>query len=298
MVIRNTNFYSDALKISTSIFVPDKYIDGEKRAGIIILQGFTANKEMLLPDFAEKFNKAGYVVLTYDYRGFGASEGAKGEVKPLERVEDTRNAITFLSLQPEVNKDKIGIVGICFGGGVGTYTAAIDKRVKCLAVPGVIGSGKKWLRSVRRLWEWMDFLKVLEEDRNNRVLYGESKHMPVFEIAPPDPEVQRKYGMFQSEYKYGGYEPSLACVEAIINFEPENIADQVSPTPFLIFGAGQDMWANSVEAAESVYAKAKEPKKLVILPECTHFGMVEKGLNRDIVMREMLEWFGSHMPAK
>ena len=263
MAHKDVSYFSDGLKIAAALFVPDDYKDGEKRAGIVLLGGFTANKEMTLPDFAQPLNEAGYVVLTIDWRGFGASEGARGEVKPLERVEDVKSAVTYLALQPQVDKDKIGMVGICFGGGVASYTAAFDKRIKCLAVPGVIANGGTWIRSTRRLHEWADLLKRIEEDRNKRVITGESEHVPVLEVAIPDPEVKEKFSMFQKQYKYAGYSPSLLCWETVINFRPEDVADKISPTPYLVFAAGKDTWADSVVNAMAMYQKAREPRKLV-----------------------------------
>lgn len=296
MVERDTHFFSDGLKLSARLFIPEDYKEGQRRAGIVTLQGFTANKEMFRPNEAKALSKAGYVVLIFDYRGFGASEGPRGELIPLERVEDARNAVTFLSLQPEVDKDKIGMIGYCFGGGVGTYAAAIDERIKCLAVPGVIGNGRRWLRSARRLYEWVDFLKQLEEDRNKRVLTGESRHVPTFDIAPPDPEVRERHGEFKKKFNYVSVEPSLRSAEAILNFAPEELAGRISPRAFLIFGATADLWADSVQNAQTMYEKAKEPKKLVILEGCPHFGMAEEGPYKDQVMKEIFEWFGRYVP--
>lgn len=297
MAKKNVYFFSDGLKLSATLYIPDYYKEGEKRAGVIILQGFTANKEMFRPREAKYFNDAGYVVLTMDYRGFGASEGPRGELIPLERVEDVRNAVTFLKLQQEVDKEKIGVVGHCFGGGVATYAAAIDERIKCLVAVGVIGNGGRWLQSTRRHYEWVDFLKQLEEDRNRRVLTGESKHVPTFDIAPPDPEVRERHTEFKKKFDYVTVEPSLRSAETIINFVPEELAERVSPRPFLIFGATDDLWANSVESAQIMNQKAKEPKKLVILKGCKHFGMEEEGPHRDQVEKEVLEWFARYLPA-
>jgi uncharacterized protein len=298
MAHKDVIFYSCGLKMAAALFTPDDYKEGEKRAGIILLPGFTANKEMRLPEFAQSFNQAGYVVMTVDYRGFGASEGARGEVRPLERVEDIGNAVTYLALQPMVDPEKIGMIGICFGGGVASYLTAFDKRIKCLAVPGVIANGGTWIRSTRRLYEWAELMERIETDRKGRVVTGESDHVPVLEVVIPDPEVKEKFGMFQKDFKYAGYSPSLACWEAVINFRPEDFADRISPTPYLIFAAAHDTWADSIANALKMYEKAKEPKKLVILPGCTHFGMTEPGPNRDQVIKTMVEWFVHYLPAR
>ena len=112
----------------------------------------------------------------------------------------------------------------------------------------------------------------------------------------PDPEVKEKFGMFQKEFKYAGYSPSLSCWESIIDFRPVDFAEKISPTPFLVFAAARDTWADSVANAMMMYNKAGEPKKLVVLPECTHFGTTEPGPNRDLVIKEMLGWFQHYLP--
>jgi len=60
-----------------------------------------------LPQVATAFTEAGYVTLTFDYRGFGTSEGPRWRLIPMEEVEDIRNAITFLQSRPEVDKEKL-----------------------------------------------------------------------------------------------------------------------------------------------------------------------------------------------
>jgi len=67
-------------------------------------------KEAILPDFADRFVESGFVTLVFDYRYFGDSEGEpRSQVFPLEMVEDLRNAITWVSDQPEVDSERIGI---------------------------------------------------------------------------------------------------------------------------------------------------------------------------------------------
>src|SRR5436309_14105961 len=123
--------------------------------------------------YHRSFTEAGYAVLVFDYRGFGDSEGEKGLILPQLQAEDIRNAITYLETRPEVDSRRIGLFGSGGTGGANPiYVAAIDHRVKCVVSNYAFASGREWLRSMRREYEWLEFLRRIEEDRKGRDLEG------------------------------------------------------------------------------------------------------------------------------
>jgi uncharacterized protein len=77
------------------LYVPKGLKSGEKRSAIVMAHGWSAVKEMYLDDFAAKFSNGGFVVLVFDYRNFGDSEGEpRGHIDPNMQHEDYKNAIT------------------------------------------------------------------------------------------------------------------------------------------------------------------------------------------------------------
>jgi fermentation-respiration switch protein FrsA (DUF1100 family) len=92
---QNITFISQDLNCDGGLYVPDSLVQGQKAPTIIMAHGFSAVKEMGLPDFAEQFAAAGFVSLAFDYRCFGDSEGEpRSQLFPLHQVEDLRDAIT------------------------------------------------------------------------------------------------------------------------------------------------------------------------------------------------------------
>ncbi|MBW4452758.1 MAG: alpha/beta hydrolase [Nostoc indistinguendum CM1-VF10] len=99
---RRTSFESKGLKCSVSFYTPDKAASGDRcdrrrhrYPAIVMAHGIGLTKEMGLPQFAEFFAQAGFVVSLFDYRYIGASEGEpRGQMLPTEQHEDFRNAIT------------------------------------------------------------------------------------------------------------------------------------------------------------------------------------------------------------
>src|SRR3972149_11343255 len=78
---KKVHFYSDGLPLAGVLFLPDA---PGPHPGIILCHGFTGVKELILPDYANRFADAGYAALAFDYRGFGESEGPRGRRLPWE----------------------------------------------------------------------------------------------------------------------------------------------------------------------------------------------------------------------
>src|SRR5262249_1123566 len=77
---------------------------------------------------------------TFDYKGWGDSDGPRSRLAPYSRVADVQAALTFLGVQPEVDADRLGLYGTSYGAATVVWVAAIDPRVKCV-VAGV-GHGR------------------------------------------------------------------------------------------------------------------------------------------------------------
>lgn len=109
-------FYSEGIPAVGIMGVPDDYRLGEKRAAVILCHGFTAIKEMWLPNNAERLRAEGYITLNFDYRYFGKSGGEpRSRLLPQAQVTDISSAITFMQNQPEVEPARIGLYGTSFG---------------------------------------------------------------------------------------------------------------------------------------------------------------------------------------
>lgn len=102
----------------------------EKRAVVVCGHGLGAVKEMGLEPYAAGFASAGYVVLVFDYRHFGASGGEPRQLLDIDRqLEDWRSAVAYARTLPGVDPERVAIFGSSFGGGHVIVTAADDPRI-------------------------------------------------------------------------------------------------------------------------------------------------------------------------
>ena len=106
---------------------------------------------------------------------------------PDQQVEDVDDALTFLADQPQVNAEKLAVVGLSLGGSHAITAAALDQRVDAVVALEAPGNGERWLRSLRRYSEWQAFKAQVKADRTQRVRTGVSSRIDPLEIVMPDP---------------------------------------------------------------------------------------------------------------
>src|SRR6266849_8820404 len=156
---RTVNFFSEGARLEGDLFLPSDLRPGERRPGIVLCHGFTGVRSLILEDYAKAFIEAGFVALTFDYRGFGGSEGTKWRLIPLEQIDDIRNAITFLQAQEEVDPERIGVWGTSFGGGHAPYVAGVDARVKVAVGQVGFADGERFINDVRSYGERVELAR-------------------------------------------------------------------------------------------------------------------------------------------
>src|ERR1700752_3264943 len=173
---KRISYYSDGLKLSGILSTPDTSLEGRRLPGVLLVPGFMSTADPFYPGFAEELNAGGFVSLTMDFRGFGESEGVRGEVIPYLQIYDASNAISYLQSRPEVNPDKIAILGVSLGGGEVAYIAARDRRVKAVASMVLVGDGVRRMRRFRTGEQLQTLMQKAKEERINRAVTGKAKH--------------------------------------------------------------------------------------------------------------------------
>lgn len=156
LVRKPVEIWSDGTRLAGDVFYPKATAEGEKLPAIVLCHGWGGTKAHLNRGIAPRFAAAGYLVLAFDYRGWGESDSrlvVRGEmpkpdedgyvtvralairqlVDPLDQQEDIDAAISFVEGEPHADASRIGIWGSSFGGGHVIWRAAHDRRVRAVA---------------------------------------------------------------------------------------------------------------------------------------------------------------------
>jgi fermentation-respiration switch protein FrsA (DUF1100 family) len=266
---------------------------------IVMAHGLSAVKEMYLDHYAEAFSQAGLGALVFDNRNFGASDGEpRQEIDPVAQVRDYRHAITYAISLPEVDRNRVGVWGSSYSGGHALVLGAIDQRVKAVVAQVPLVSGYENIRSLVRSDLIGGFQDMFDADREARSR-GEAPAMvpavnedPLGPCAMPTPD---SYQWFTETHELRApswrNEITLRSVEMLREYEPDSYVHRIAPTPLLVLVAEKDV-LTPTELTLATYQKAREPKKLVILPG-GHFDAYVKGFDASMVPAR--DWFLEHL---
>jgi uncharacterized protein len=264
---------------------------------IVMAHGFSAVKEMYLDRFAEVFAGAGFAVVVFDHRNFGASDGQpRQEMNPWQQIEDYRHAITYASSLPGVDPNRVGVWGTSYSGGHVLVVAATDRRVKCVVaqVPTVSGHDAGQRRVPAN--KLPALLNRFAADRQARSQGGEPALVKVIgpaEIGPVFSQQDAIDWFSQGSRIAPNWrnEVTLRTIEWFRAYEPGAHIAHISPTPLLmIVGTSDHITDTDLELA--AYNRALEPKKLVLLP-CGHFDPYIAYFPQS--SQAAIEWFSAYL---
>ena len=169
-----------------------------------------------------------------------------------------------------VDPDRLGIYGTSYGGATVVWTAAVDPRVKAVVSVVGIGHGRAGCAvsaiptNLPTCWHYR------EADRIRRVMTGQSEFADRNEVLLPDRQSAELAAAAGRGNPGAVGEIPLEYIDDTLGFHPEWIVDKISPRPVLFITSDDDRLVPP-EESESLYAKAGEPKKLVVLKGWGHY---------------------------
>jgi uncharacterized protein len=267
------------MKVAGNLFIPKGLNKKTKNPAIIVGHPMGAVKEQSANLYAQKMAEKGFVTLSLDLSFWGESEGQpRNAVSPDIYAEDFSAAVDFLGTRPFVDRDRIGVIGICGSGSFVISAAKIDPRLKAIATVSMYDMGAANRNGLKHSQTLEQRKKTLEEAAEQRYVEftgGKTKYTSgtVHELNENSTAIEREFYDFyrtpRGEYTPKGQSPELTTHPTLtsnvkfMNFYPFEDIETISPRPML-FIAGEN--AHSREFSEDAYKLAGEPKELYIVP--------------------------------
>ncbi len=240
----------------------------------------------LYQPYHRAFTDAGFAVLIFDYRGFGASDGDRGTLSPQWQVADWRNAIAYMRGRDDIDPKRGAIFGSGgTGGGNAVVVAALEPEMRATISQVPVADGRDWLHRMRQEHEWIAFLASVEADRRERAGTGTGKTVHPREGIMVETPERRSSGV---KSDVDGRIPTavpLASAQGILEYRPLDHAAQVRG--LMVIGVADDA-VTPTDHAERLFAAAPSPKKLVIQRNTTHYEAYKQYAGEVIPM--MVDW--------
>lgn len=291
---RAIHFFSDGIRLEGTLYLPDDLEPGARRPGVVAASGYLGLNAIYPRLFAGPLTEGGLVVLGFDYRGTGSSEGAQGRILIEEQVRDIRHGVTFLREQPEIARDETALVGWGMGAGCVIQEAAADDRPKAVAALNGFYNGRAFLLARHGEAKLEELLQKLENDRVQRVLTGKGRFNDPFEVYPLDPATDEEVKRNLAPVPGFGPQTAFELVESILAFDVEPLVYKVSPRPLLI-AHGEQNQLHPFEEALSIYGRAERPKSFYRIEGKHNDFMRRDHPEFERLAAHLVEWLKGHL---
>ncbi|MCM2361373.1 alpha/beta hydrolase [Pseudomonas sp. SR18] len=275
------------LQVAGNLFVPKNLAAGAKNPAIIVGHPMGAVKEQSANLYAAKMAEQGFVTLSLDLSFWGESAGApRNAVLPDLYVEDFSAAVDFLGTRPMVDRERIGVIGICGSGSFAIAAAKIDPRLKAIATVSMYDMGAANRNGLKHGVTLEQRRHILLQAANQRYVEfqgGETLYTsgsPLMLTGDPvGDEFFDFYRTPRGQVTPAGASPQTTTMPTLtsnvkfMNFYPFNDIETISPRPLLLITGAN---AHSREFSEDAYRRAAEPKELLIIPNAGHVDLYDR----------------------
>ncbi len=277
------------MKVTGNLFTPRDFNENKKNPAIIVGHPMGAVKEQSANLYATKMAERGFVTLSMDLSFWGESDGQpRNAVSPDIYAEDFSAAVDFLGTQPFVDRERIGVLGICGSGSFVISAAKIDPRMKAIATVSMYNMGaanRNALNHSQTVEQRKAIIAEAAEQRYVEFAGGETKYTSgtVHELTKDTHPIQREFYDFyrtpRGEYTPESSSPQLTTHPTLtsnikfMNFYPFEDIETISPRPMLFITGDQ---AHSIEFSQDVYKRAAEPKELFLVPGAGHVDLYDR----------------------
>ncbi len=294
-----TNRYG--ITLAADLYLP-KNRGGESLPAIVVSGPFGAVKEQSSGLYAQTMAERGFAALAFDPSYTGESGGQPRNVaSPDINTEDFSAAVDFIGLLPEVNRERIGIIGICGWGGMALNAVAVDKRVKAVAASTMYDMTRVMSKGYNDGVTLEQRTQMLEELGRQRWKDAQAG-APAYQ--PPYNELHGGEAQFLVEYHDyyrtpRGYHPravnsgnawTITTPLSFMNMPLLTYIKEISPRPLLLIH-GEN--AHSRYFSETAYEDAAEPKELLIVPGANHVDLYDQ--KDKIPFDKLAAFFGEHL---
>ncbi|MEZ5016511.1 MAG: alpha/beta hydrolase [Flavipsychrobacter sp.] len=268
-------------------------------AALVISGPFGAVKEQASGLYANQMAERGFAALAFDASYTGESGGEPRNVaSPDINTEDFSAAIDFIGLQENIDRNKVGIIGICGFGGFALNATVVDKRVKAVATTSMYDMSRVNAKGYFDATTPEQRTQILEQMSLQRWEDAKNGTPALTPMGLPDQLQGNEPQFVKDYYDYyktdRGFHPrsinsnsswTITTPLSLMNMPILTYINEISPRPMLVI-AGEN--AHSRYFSEDAYKAAAEPKELMIIPNTVHTDLYDKV---DIIPFDKLESF-------
>ena len=277
--IHPVKYTLNGLDIVANVYTPAQYDPAKRYAAIVVAHPNGGVKEQVAGLYAQHLAELGYITIAADAAYQGGSGGLpRSTDKPQFRIEDIHGMADFITRYPGVDAARLGLFGICGGGGYALSAAKSDKRFKSVATLSMFNSGRvrrngyadSQLDSVQQRLQQASAARA-QEKAGGTVLYSGDADMTDAQIAALPFDLYRQgYAYYWKTHAHAGstFKYTTSSLLDLMRWDATEQIDLIAQ-PLLMMAGSQ---ADSLYMTEDAFAKATgaKHKELFLIEGAKH----------------------------
>ena len=278
--IHPTSYKLHGLDIAANVYTPADYDASKTYPAIVVAHPNGGVKEQVAGLYAQRLAENGYITIAADASYQGASGGEPRHTdKPANREEDIHGMVDYISQYPGVDNNRIGILGICGGGGYTIKAAQSDKRLKAVATLSMFNSGRVRRNGYQdsQLDTVQERLAKAVEARAETVKTGKERLVGSMAGISDEQAEKLPFDLYREGFKYylrtyahpnSTFEYTESSLMDLMAWDATNQIELINQPLLMIAGEKAD----SLYMTQDAYNKATGPsdKELFLVPNATH----------------------------
>jgi fermentation-respiration switch protein FrsA (DUF1100 family) len=299
--INPVSYKLNGLDIAANVYTPADYDPKKTYPAIVVAHPNGGVKEQVAGLYAQRLAEKGYVTITADAAYQGASGGEPRNVdKPVNRIEDIHGMADFITQYTGVDKNRLGLLGICGGGGYSLVAAETDKRFKSIATVSMFNSGRvrrngyqdSQLDTIQKRLKQASDARA-QEAAGGEVLYSGDANLTDEQIAKLPYELYRQgYEYYWKTNAHPGstFKYTTSSLLDLMNFDVTDHINLINQPLLMIAG----IKADSLYMTEDAFQKATgtKDKELYKIEGATHIETYWVPKYVDAAINKMIMFYG------
>ena len=295
----------NGIKIAANIYLPANYDKSKKYPAIVVAHPNGGVKEQVAGLYAQRLAEKGYITLVADASYQGASGGKPRHMdKPFYREQDIHGMVDYISQYPGVNADKIGVLGICGGGGYTIKAAQSDKRLKAVATLSMFNTGRVRRNGYQdsQLNTIQERLKKASEAREEAAKTGKERLVGSMAGVTDKQAEKLPFDLYRDGFQYylrshvhpnSTFEYTESSLMDLMTWDATDQIELINQPLLMVAGEKAD----SLYMTKDAYKKATgtKNKELFLIPNATHIQTYYVPEYVDAASGKIVEFFNKNL---